>query len=412
MILRPYQRQFWATASQHRTSIWIASRQIGKSVTLAMWALARALEGDDVAIFSASLVTCREMMRKVGGFAQALFPGFKPGKLEVDLPSQRSGKIVGLSANPRTARSFSGHVIFDEFEYYAEPEEVWRAAVPIATNSGYHVVLASSPLCEGSFGHRRVTAVDSDGRALYPVLYTDIYTAVEEGCPADIETIQRELDDDEAFQAEYCCSFASRRSIFFDLDQVRAAQSDRGPRGGELYAGIDIGRTNDLTVLTPAYRSTLGIHVGEQLVLRALPFEAQLKRLSEWITTHKPLTVGIDASLMGAMMYEYLDKAHPGIVVPLKPSDSLHDGAASRVKALLSHRELTLPHEVELVNDFRRVRRDDRGHVKTSRDKRGHADRFWSLAYAVHTAVEHAAINVAKPVTFTPVTPSHRRISC
>ncbi len=60
--------------------------------------------------------------------------------------------------------------------------------------------------------------------------------------------------DEESFLQEYMCEPADDNAAFLEYDLIAANEYDRGidwqqQTGGRLYAGIDIGRKKDLTVL-------------------------------------------------------------------------------------------------------------------------------------------------------------------
>jgi phage FluMu gp28-like protein len=164
---RPYQRPVFLD----RTSgilILHWSRQIGKSFTLASWAVDRLLtqlQSYDfwlITVLSNSrdngaefVIKCAEICNKLGmmrdqtkaatvGDAAVVYCDedqspdikFENMRMEVRITiGKRVGRIKVLAANPRTARGFSGDLILDEFAFHEDSNAIWEAAEPILSSN-------------------------------------------------------------------------------------------------------------------------------------------------------------------------------------------------------------------------------------------------------------------------------------
>lgn len=165
---RPYQ----APVFHDRTSGILVlhwSRQIGKSFTLASWAVDRLLTrpGRLVTVLSNSrdngaefLQKCTEVCRLMGlaeeqvtsanvGDAnvfvaedQSADLSYEAMRMELRITLRdpadgtlRTGRIKVLAANPRTARGFSGDLILDEFAFHEDSQAIWEAAEPILSSN-------------------------------------------------------------------------------------------------------------------------------------------------------------------------------------------------------------------------------------------------------------------------------------
>lgn len=142
------------------------SRQIGKSYTLASWAVDRLLtqlktnatwlitvlsnSRDNGAEF---VIKCQDICNKLGMVlarqAQAVgdamvydatdgSPDLKYENMRMEVRVtlvvngvEHIGRIKVLAANPRTARGFSGDLILDEFAFHEDSNAIWEAAEPI-----------------------------------------------------------------------------------------------------------------------------------------------------------------------------------------------------------------------------------------------------------------------------------------
>jgi phage FluMu gp28-like protein len=142
------------------------SRQIGKSFTLASWAVDRLLtqlqkyDSWLITVLSNSrdngaefVIKCQDVCNKLGmAMARPAVPigdamvynsqddspdlKYENMRMEVRITltvdgRERIGRIKVLAANPRTARGFSGDLILDEFAFHEDSNAIWEAAEPI-----------------------------------------------------------------------------------------------------------------------------------------------------------------------------------------------------------------------------------------------------------------------------------------
>ncbi len=148
IALRPYQETvFHDRSSGIQILHW--SRQIGKSFTLAAWAVDRLLTrpGRLVTVLSNSrengaefVAKCAEVCRLNGTDYESVDKShgvqFQNMRMEVRIRAQgRTGRIKVLAANPRTARGFSGDLILDEFAFHEDSAAIWEAAEPILSSN-------------------------------------------------------------------------------------------------------------------------------------------------------------------------------------------------------------------------------------------------------------------------------------
>ena len=153
---RTYQRPVW---KDRVSGILILhwSRQIGKSYTLASWAVDRILDklktNDSwlVTVLSNSrdngaefVIKAQDVCNKLGVVMQKSDDSpdltYDNMKMEVRITVEvdgikRVGRIKVLAANPRTARGFSGDLILDEFAFHENSAAIWEAAEPILSSN-------------------------------------------------------------------------------------------------------------------------------------------------------------------------------------------------------------------------------------------------------------------------------------
>ena len=158
IALRPYQEAIFNDRSSG-IEILHWSRQIGKSFTLAAWAVDRLLTrpGRLVTVLSNSrengaefVAKCAEVCRLNGTDYESVDKShgvqFQNMRMEVRIRAQgKTGRIKVLAANPRTARGFSGDLILDEFAFHEDSAAIWEAAEPIlASNPDFLCRIAST----------------------------------------------------------------------------------------------------------------------------------------------------------------------------------------------------------------------------------------------------------------------------
>ena len=128
---RNYQQPvFWDHTTKTVILHW--SRQIGKSYTLAGWAVDRLLRypGRLVTVLSNSrdngaefVLKCQEVCQKLGQAIEvedlSKDISYDEMRFEIKITiAGKTGRIKVLAANPRTARGFSGDLILDEFAFH------------------------------------------------------------------------------------------------------------------------------------------------------------------------------------------------------------------------------------------------------------------------------------------------------
>src|SRR4029079_13304493 len=87
-----------------------------------------------------------------------------------------------------------------------------------------------------------------------------LYDAIADGLPLNAAELQAGLNDPDAWSQEYLCEFMDTSSVLFPYDLISSCESEDATetgvnlselpaaRQGHLFAGIDFGRKNHLTV--------------------------------------------------------------------------------------------------------------------------------------------------------------------
>ena len=181
-----------------------------------------------------------------------------------------------LAANPRTARGFSGDLILDEFAFHEDSAAIWEAAEPIiSSNPDFLCRILST----GNGRRNMFYQLISEGRIKYRrIRRSDAWAAGELKIYSQVDG--RELTSRRSPRAEQRQARLRSKLRVRLRGRKRAAPhrrthqrgGTRGPRwrastgrpgapprwpgwprcAGWLEAGLDVGRSRDLSVLTVA----------------------------------------------------------------------------------------------------------------------------------------------------------------
>lgn len=311
-------------------------------------------------------------------------------------------------------RGKSGHLFLDEFAHFREDEEIFIAALPLASR-GYEVHIASTPLGKRGLFYEIYTNEEkySQYRRFRipwwhcPVFVTDLQRAMEEaekftteerverfGTPA-LKEIFYTFPTIEGFQQEYECSFISDEGAFFPYDTILKAVSDElplvpaGAKTGYFYLGVDIGRTRDATAIALVFQPFSGFsHLVNLEILYKLPFNEAFQRVDNLIKLYRPLKVYIDRTGMGMPLAEELERRWGKVVEGVYFGTQNKEAMMTNLRSLMERGDLRIPRHSELILQLHGIERG-------SYSGRGHDDAAWALALACAGLRGRGSIEVA-----------------
>lgn len=266
-ILFPYQRRWKADDSRFKAGMM--ARQIGKTFTttleIAEDCQLAELDGGKTrwVILSRGERQAKEAIEEgVKLHAQALGTLLKSSEyewtgaeasyraLEVEWPG--GSKITALPANPDTARGFSANVFLDEFAFHKDSRAIWGALFPVISKPGLKLRVVSTPNGKGNKFYEIMTAREL--AHVWSRHSVDIYQAVADGLPRDIDELRAGIGDADLWAQEYELKWLDEASAWLPFDLINAVEHEDAGRpglyqGGPCFVGEDIGRRNDLFVL-------------------------------------------------------------------------------------------------------------------------------------------------------------------
>lgn len=361
---REYQRPVF---DDNETGVLVLhwSRQIGKSFTLAAWAVNRLLTrpGRLVTVLSNSkdngqefALKCSEVCRRIDEAKlrvieahglRDLSPSieYRDMRFEVAVKVKgETGRIKVLAANPRTARGFSGDLILDEFAFHEDSAAIWDAAEPIlSSNPDFLCRVASTGNGTGNMFYRMAT----EGQfKLSRVRRSDAW---QMGVKIYDSRTRRPITPDEAraqaldkasYDQNYECAFASEAGALLTWELISRATDNSAPifdvggsgadeaaaaagaavaqildraavDGTAVYGGGDVACTRDYAVYPFAALAGSCLRTLFVLRVRGARIPAQ-RRMLEPIVAHRAVVrLALDSSGIGLGLVQELEE-RPG----------------------------------------------------------------------------------------------------
>jgi len=260
--LYPYQKRWIQDESRFKIAMF--ARQCGKTFTSTLEIVLDCLKAESEGrrarwvILSRGERQAREAMQEgVKVHLNALKAAFEESGYEFDAQTRAleiefpgGSRITALPANPDTARGFSANVLLDEFAFHQDSRAIWKALFPVISKPGLKLRVISTPNGKGNKFYELMTGND-DGWSRH---VTDIYTAVNDGLPRDIEQLRRGAGDADLWAQEFELEWLDEASSWLPFDLIASVEDDHAGKpeaytGGPCYVGVDIAARNDLFVI-------------------------------------------------------------------------------------------------------------------------------------------------------------------
>ena len=327
-----------------------------------------------------------------------------------------SGKrIHSMSSNPDAQAGKRGGRVLDEFALHPDPRKLWSIAYPGITWGGA-MELISTHRGSQNFFNELVREVKERGNPKNISLHTvTLQRALDDGflyklqerLPADDERqamdeaayfdfIRAGCADEESFQQEYMCNPADDEVAFLPYDLIASAEYAAGvdwqaPEHGRLFAGLDIGRKQDLTVLWVVERLGDTLFTRHIETLKGMSKPDQEKVIWPWL--EKVDRVCMDYTGLGIGWGDDAQARFGAHRVELVTfSAHVKEALAYPIKGAMEDGKLRIPYDPAVRADLRMVTKQvtATGNVRftAERNADGHADRFWALGLAIAAAAK------------------------
>lgn len=301
-------------------------------------------------------------------------------------------EIIGVPANPDTARGFSANVFMDEFAIHKNAGEIWAAIFPIVS-AGFKLIVASTPKGKGNKFHSIATGNDP----IWSRHFVDIYQAVEQGLPRDIDALKRAIDDDDIWAQEFECRFLDEASAWLPFDEILACEDPAAGKpenygGGICFAGNDIAARRHLWVLWIMELVGDVLWTREIIVRKRASFAEQDALMDDAFERYRIARLVMDQTGIGEKPVEDARRRHGAHIV-----EGVIFNVASKLelanagKRVVEDRKCRFPEGDEaLRKDLHKLKKEVTStgtpRFVADEDEGGHADRAWSFFMAAHAA--------------------------
>lgn len=450
-----------------RFKIAVITRQGGKSFEGTLEAVLDCAEHVTKWVFlSAGERQSRELMsaaamhaRTIGHAVEELEGEFwtekeiKFKQLEIVFPN--GSRIIGLPANPDTARGHSANILLDEFAFHQDSRAIWKALFPTVTR-GYKIriistfkgkankfydLFFSAPTLQ-KFNGKDVEYIGERGG--WSKHFVNIYQAIEmglelkdeEGKPIEPEDLRLALSDDDAWMEEFECIPSDEVTAFLTHDDISKVEDVRlNPRpvwiemlikaaeknhkefkrskinpglplhvlqnvifAGELFVGMDIGRKRDLTVIWVDQKINSNLQTAAVIELKKKPYFVQEQVLYTILSLKGFRRACIDETGIGNELAENAQDRFGAYRVEGIPFTAENkEVLAVGLKQNFDDFGSSIPADTVIRNSLHSVKKYETTtkHFRYDAertDATGHADHFWAKTLAVQAASQPAGI--------------------
>jgi phage FluMu gp28-like protein len=391
------------------------ARQIGASHTYAGAAVLWGLLGETTTVVSVGEREAIEVLDKARNHAVALARlGSKWAKpiaqsaIQIKLAS--GGRVLAL---PSTSggRSFSGNVLLDEFAYHQHPEKVWDGAGGTVLH-GYKLRVMSTPNGVGNLWHQIFTRSErNEGFRKHEVT---IDQAIADGLAVDVGACWKQArNDPRVYDQLFRGCFLDGELQYVPSALIDACSSDElSTADGPFFAGLDIGKSVDRTVLI-VVRKSGGVVIVQHIEAAKRTSQALLEEMvGRAFKRFELRRLVLDSTGMGAFPAEVMRKKF-GLskVEPVNFTLQVKEDLATALYSAFAEHKIRIPRtdikgtadgrplhcdnskqlSSQLREDVAALRRiiTTAGNVRydAPHTEEGHADSAWALAMALHAAL-------------------------
>ncbi len=322
-------------------------------------------------------------------------------------------RIHSMSSNPDAQAGKRGGRVLDEFALHPDPRKLWSIAYPGITWGGSMEVI-STHRGSHNFFNQLVREYREGGNpkkiSLHRVTLEDALNdgflwKLQQSLPEEDERqemteaeyfdwVKSGCADEESFFQEYMCQPADDDTAFLEYDLIANCEYPAGfdwhvLEGRQLYAGIDIGRKKDLTVLWVVEKLGDVLYTRHIEAMRNMSKPDQEKVLWPWI--ERCFRTSIDATGLGiGWADDAQNKFGTYAVEPVTFSAKVKEALAYPVRSRMEDRSLRIPYDKQIRADLRSVTKQvtASGNIRFTAERTpdGHADHFWALALAIEAA--------------------------
>ena len=320
--------------------------------------------------------------------------------MEIELP--HGSKITALPANPDTARGFSSNVFLDEFAFHRDSSAIWKALFPVIS-AGWKLRITSTPNGKGNKFYELMTA-EGNTWSKHEV---DIYRAVRDGLPRDIDELREGLADEDAWEQEYELKWLDEASAWLSYELITSCEDDQAGisenyQGNPCFVGRDIGRRHDLHVIWVWEQIGDVLWERERIEQKRATFADMDAAFDEVMLKYNVARAWIDQTGMGEKVVEDAQRRYGSRIEGVLFTGPSKLIMATTGKEAFEDRRVRISQgDVKLRADLHKLRKvaSATGAPRFVADRDDdHADRTWAAFLGIH-----ASDNGVHEYGYTPV---------
>jgi phage FluMu gp28-like protein len=439
----PYQAKWIRDNS--RLKLMEKARQIGISWSSAYEDVRQTSPQDAIAdtwVSSRDEIQARLYLEDCKAFAKILNTAAEDlGEVIID-PSRRlsamalrfaNGKtIYSMSSNPDAQAGKRGNRKLDEFALHPDPRQLYSIAYHGITWGG-SLAIISTHRGSANYFNSLITDVKHKGNPKGFSLHTvTLQDALDQGflsklqakLPPDDE--RQEMDeadyfnfikagcaDDESFNQECMCIAADDNSAFISYDLIQGnlytpgdpwewALADFQTCKDPLYAGLDIGRANDLTAFWIFQVVNGSWFLRKRIELQNVCFADQEACIYPYLELPTLRRACFDQTGLGRQFTERAQARFGTYKIEgVTFTGPAKEEMAYPVRSAFEDKILKIPDDRFVIADLRSIKKETTasGNIRFTADRgaNGHSDRFWALALAMHAGKQTNAASMPVP---------------
>ena len=330
--------------------------------------------------------------------------------------------IYSMSSNPDAQAGKRGGRILDEFALHKDQRRLWSIAYPGITWGGQLEFFSTHRGSKSFFNELIIEAREKGNPKQISLHRVTLQDALEQGflfklqgklsCEDPIQAmdeaeyfdfIRSGCADEESFLQEYMCIPGDDDTAFLEYDLIASCEYEKAEqwelslgelKGRELYAGLDIGRKKDLTVLWILERLGDVLYTRAVVTLQNMSKPDQEAVLWPWI--ERIGRTCLDYTGLGIGWGDDAQRKYGRAKVECVTfTGRVKEEMAYPVRGMMEDKKLRIPFSPAIRADLRSVTKvttpSNNIRFTAERSENDHADRFWALALAVHAAGTPAA---------------------
>lgn len=233
-------------------------------------------------------------------------PGLRIAKdSEDEIALSNGARIYAIANEPARMRGNPGVYFFDEMAFWERRklEEIMDGVQPTVAsqlNPTSRFIALSTPWFEEGIYYELCKA---DVYKFFSRHEIDIYKAVRQGLPFDIDKVRAQMTS-ERWHREYCCGFLKGGTTYFSREGLLLLDAPKLITGidpwardlVEIFIGVDLAKISDFTAIVVLAKGPAGLKVLHTYQLRSVDYGVQARIIAQVARAWKAVGVAIDTT--------------------------------------------------------------------------------------------------------------------